>query len=192
MSSQNVAIHIQLPQWLYEYQDSYQQSLVLEERMRFVIEASQRNINHQTGGPFAAGVFESDTGKLLALGVNLVSSQKLSILHAEVVALSLAQKQIDNYDLGQSTRKLELISSTEPCAMCLGAIPWSGIKRVITGATGQDAEAIGFDEGDKPANWQASLERRGISISKHICRDQAKAVLDNYSKTGGHIYNGGN
>jgi tRNA(Arg) A34 adenosine deaminase TadA len=188
MSSQNLSLHIQLPAWLTAYVDTYQQSTDISERMSFVIGASQKNIDENTGGPFAAGIFESDTGKLISLGVNLVNSEKLSILHAEMVAISLAQRQIDNYDLSTAKQKLELITSTEPCAMCLGAIPWSGIHRVITGASGQDAEAIGFDEGEKPTVWHSGLEKRGIEVISKICQAEAKAVLDSYSTRNGQIY----
>jgi tRNA(Arg) A34 adenosine deaminase TadA len=116
----------------------------------------------------------------------------LSILHAEVLALSLAQRKLNTFDLNQSALELELITSTEPCAMCLGAIPWSGIRRVVTAASGQDAEAIGFDEGDKPENWQEGLTRRGIEVITRVCPDEAKAVLNNYAKMNGPIYNSKN
>lgn len=188
MPIQDTSLSIKLPEWINTYCQTYKANLDISERMRFVIKASQINIDKQTGGPFAAGVFESSTGKLLSLGVNLVNSQNLSILHAEMVALSLAQKQIDSFDLGKHQRDLELITSTEPCAMCLGAIPWSGVHKVITAASGQDAEAIGFDEGEKPNNWQASLEKRGIQVMTKVCREEAKKVLENYSKSGGQVY----
>jgi len=71
--------------------------------MSFVIEAAQLNISKSTGGPFAAAVFETESGKLVSLGVNLVTSEGLSILHAEIVAFALAQKKIGSYDLGRTT-----------------------------------------------------------------------------------------
>ena len=188
MSTQDASLNIVLPDWLNAYCQQYKESSEAVERMRFVIEASQHNIDKQSGGPFAAGVFESDTGRLIALGVNLVSTQKLSILHAEMVALSLAQKQIGSFDLRESIHELELITSTEPCAMCLGAIPWSGINKVITGASGHDAEAIGFDEGEKPNDWQTGLEKRGIKVITGVCQAEARAVLDNYARNKGQIY----
>lgn len=182
------SLEIQLPNWLSEYRASYQISESLSERMKFVIAASQRNINKDTGGPFAAGVFETESGKLISLGVNLVTSQGLSILHAEILAISLAQQQLGSYELAKSEHRLELLTSTEPCAMCLGAIPWSGIHRVVCAATGKDAEAIGFDEGDKPNAWKAGLEKRKIEVITGVCRDEAKAVLNSYANKNGHIY----
>lgn len=188
MCTKSSSLTIQLPNWLRDYCQQYKVSRELSDRMNFVIKASQKNIELHTGGPFAAAVFESDTGKLVALGVNMVSTQKLSILHAEMVALSLAQAKINEFDLSKSDQALELITSTEPCAMCLGAIPWSGVKKLITAAKGSDAEAIGFDEGEKPNNWQQSLEKRGIEVITQICSDDAKRVLESYSKMNGPIY----
>ena len=73
--------------------------------------------------------------------------------------------------------------------MCLGAIPWSGVRRVVCGARGEDACAIGFDEGAKPADWVAELTGRGIEVTRDVLRSEARAVLNHYHTTGGLIYN---
>jgi len=179
-----------LPEWLAEYAGSYRVSVVLEERMRFVIGAARRNIEEKTGGPFAAAVFEHETGKLVSLGVNLVVSRNSSILHAEMVAIMLAQQQSGTYDLGAPGMPAhELLSSAEPCAMCFGALPWSGVRYVATGAQSEDAKSIGFDEGAKPENWIAELESRGIQVSTDVERERARKVLFLYQQSGGRIYN---
>ena len=158
--------------------------------MSLVIEAAQRNISEGTGGPFAAAVFEMESGKLISLGMNLVLSRGLSILHAEMVAFALAQKKIGSYDLGRYDLPAhELVTSIEPCAMCFGAIPWSGVRRVITGARDADARSIGFDEGPKMKDWRSELEKRGIATICDVSREAAAQVLLNYSLQGGIIYN---
>lgn len=73
--------------------------------------------------------------------------------------------------------------------MCLGAVMWSGVRRLVCGARGADAEAVGFDEGAKPAAWPEALERRGILVLRDVCREQAAAVLRDYHASGGIIYN---
>ena len=79
-----------------------------------------------------------------------------------MVAIALAQQAIGSYDLGGEGRPIhELVTSTEPCAMCLGAIPWSGVRRVLCGARGEDACEIGFDEGAKPADWVGRVAQAG-------------------------------
>ena len=158
--------------------------------MAFVIEASRINVEQQTGGPFAAAIFERDSGKLVSLGINLVETEKLSILHAEMVAFAVAQAKLGTYDLGaEGLPAHELVTSTEPCAMCFGAISWSGVRRVVTGARDPDARSIGFDEGPKMTDWQSALEQRGIEVVRDIQREQAAAVLTDYLAGGGGIYN---
>ena len=73
--------------------------------------------------------------------------------------------------------------------MCLGAIGWSGVERVVCGAADRDARAIGFDEGDKPLDWRASLERRGITVVTGVQRDRVRAALQRYVASGGLVYN---
>ncbi len=124
------------------------------ERMSFVLDLVAHNIAHKTGGPFGAAIFDVVSNELISYGVNLVTSVNCSVLHAEIVAIMLAQKKLGTFNLSfYGSAGLELVTSTEPCAMCLGAIPWSGIKAVICGALDVDARAAGFDEGDKPTDW---------------------------------------
>jgi tRNA(Arg) A34 adenosine deaminase TadA len=132
------------------------------------------------------------SGRLISVGVNLVESADCSIAHAEMIAIAVAQRVIGSYDLsGEKDIAYQLVTSTEPCAMCLGAIPWSGVRSVLCGARDEDARSIGFDEGHKPPNWVKSLDSRGISVVRDVLREQAKAVLLEYGRRGGLIYNAG-
>lgn len=163
----------------------------LEKRAEFVIDASQRNAKSRLGGPFAAGIFEIASGRLVALGVNLVTSQACCVLHGEVVAIMLAQRKVGTYDFSQSRLPpVELVSSTEPCAMCYGTVPWSGVRRLVCCARADDAIKVGFDEGHKGADWVSALQGRGIEVVRDIRRDQAVNVLADYGRDGGQIYNG--
>ncbi len=191
MHHQPNSIEFLLPVWLNEYTQTYTATHDINDRMSFVIEASRRNVQNHTGGPFAAAVFEIDTGTLVAMGVNLVTTQGLSFLHAEMVALTLAQKKLGTYDLGASDimSSHELITCSEPCTMCYGAVPWSGVRRLVTGARDADVRRIGFDEGPKIRNWQEELEKRGIEVITGIQQDSASRVLAEYLEQGGRIYN---
>jgi len=160
----------------------------VEHRMLLAIALSAENVRQGTGGPFGAIVVHQETGQLTGVGVNLVSSSGFSMAHAEVVALSLAQRAVENWDLGAESA-MQLVTSCEPCAMCLGAIPWSGVSSVICGADGSDAEAVGFDEGDKPQHWTELLASRGMKVHVHVLRQEAAAVLADYAANAGEIYN---
>jgi len=182
---------LRLPDWTEHFlAQSDRLYPTVEERMRLAIRLSQLNIERGTGGPFGAGIFERESGRLVAVGVNCVESLNCSIAHAEMMAIAIAQRVTGSYELASKVdTTYELVTSTEPCAMCLGAIPWSGVRSVVCGARDEDARAIGFDEGSKPDNWVKSLEDRGISVRQDVLREQAKAVLLAYSERGGLIYN---
>jgi tRNA(Arg) A34 adenosine deaminase TadA len=185
-----VRISLTLPKWTEQaIKSSSRDFRVLSSRMQFVIGLARLNIERRTGGPFASAVFESRSGRLVSVGVNLVEPSNCSMAHAEMMAISLAQQALGSFDLSKDGVACELVTSTEPCAMCLGAIPWSGLKRVVCGARGKDACEIGFDEGTKPRNWMASLRSRGIEVVRDILRREACSVLQEYARFGGHIYN---
>ena len=183
-------ILLTLPEWVDQVISRHDASFeTIESKMRLVLELAGINIAQKTGGPFGAGVFEAGTGRLIAPGVNLVTSSNCSLAHAEIVAIGLAQQRLGTFDLSQGGTVYELVTSTEPCAMCLGAIPWSGIRRVVCSARGQDACAIGFDEGAKPADWVQALQDRGIEVTCDVLGDEGRAVLQEYLAGGGPIYN---
>jgi len=179
---------VTLPDWMSEVCRPGAIFATVDERMALVIELARTNVARQTGGPFGAAVFDIETGEVLAPGVNLVVSAHAALAHAEMLAIALAGRALESFDLG--VRATELVSSTEPCAMCLGAIPWSGVRRLVCGARDEDARRIGFDEGDKPADWIALLRARGIDVVQDVSRSEATAVLEDYARSGGPIYNG--
>lgn len=183
---------ITLPVWMDSFIARFSFPMAsIEERMKFVISMVYENIRRRTGGPFAAAVFEKETGNLIAPGVNRVVPLSCSIAHAEMVAIGLAQQRLSAFDLGAAgIPAMELVASTEPCAMCLGAIPWSGVRHVVCGATDSDAREIGFDEGAKPATWKSDLESRGITVETAVCRKKSREALHTYKSSGGVIYNG--
>ncbi len=74
----------------------------------------------------------------------------------------------------------------EPCCQCLGALVWSGVSSVVCGAHSEDAQAVGFDEGPRPLNWEQELVQRGISVQREVLRLEAIDVLQSYT---GKIYN---
>jgi tRNA(Arg) A34 adenosine deaminase TadA len=187
----SLSVTFRLPAWVEEFFSTNGNVYpILRDRMLLAIELSRLNSKHNTGGPFGAAIFEQKSGKVVAVGVNTVLLNRCSMAHAEIVAIALAQQKLGCYDLSApSMQTHELVTSSEPCAMCFGAILWAGVQRVICGARTEDVCAIGFDEGPKPPNWVSAFEARGISVIQDICRQEARAVLNNYARGGGKIYN---
>jgi tRNA(Arg) A34 adenosine deaminase TadA len=178
-----------LPSWVKLFVSERGERFPTEaSRVELAIELSAENIAQGTGGPFGAAVFDED-GLLLSVGVNLVPTSNCSILHAEMVALALAQKSLGRYDLGDGGLfPCELAASTEPCAMCFGAVPWSGVTRLLCGARDEDARAVGFDEGAKLNDWPSALAQRKIEVVRDVMREKASAVLRRYADESGIIY----
>jgi tRNA(Arg) A34 adenosine deaminase TadA len=158
-----------------------------EVRMAWVLDLLDRQVAEQTGGPFAAAVFSGLTGEVLGMAVNRVEPTSACVAHAELLSLAQAGQAVGSFTL--DGHRAVLVTSTEPCAMCLGALVWSGVQRVVCGASDADARAIGFDEGDKPADWRAALERRGIAVSLGVQRARATAAMHRYLEQGGLVYN---
>lgn len=156
--------------------------------MRLAVGLAAMNVTKGTGGPFAAVIVHDASRRVLGIGMNLVTSARCSVLHAEIVAIMQASAVVDTWDLGVDG-PCTLVTTAEPCAMCMGAIPWSGVRRVVIGARDEDVRRIGFDEGAKPQAWVQDYERRGITVVRDVLRNEAKHVLEQYVRGGGLIYN---
>ena len=185
------AIHFEYPSWVADevnWQRPYGSDI---DRMRLAIAISRANVVQRTGGPFGAAIFESESGKLVSVGMNSVVRLNNCTLHGEMVAFMMAQQRVASFTLNAAgLPSHDLYTSCEPCAMCLGATLWSGVRRVVYGAAREDASLLNFEEGPVFPESYAYLEQRGISIVRHVLRDEARAVLELYRQTGGQVYNG--
>ena len=171
----------QLPEYLPDIQG----------RMDAVIRFSRLNIEFGTGGPFAAGVFETLSGRLVTIGVNRVVHHQCSSAHAEVMALSLAQQILGSFDLGaDDMAEHQLVVNWRPCAMCYGALVWSGVRSLVVAGSGPELEEItGFDEGPIHPDWVGQLEHRGIVVTDGVRTDAAIQVFEQFRDSGALVYN---
>lgn len=191
-SLDNTHIALSLPDWAVTALNELSNHLpTVEARMAAVIEFARQNFLHDTGGPFAAGVFERDSGKLVVIGVNRVVPSNCSSAHAEVMALSLAQHLLGTYDLGgPGMPAYQLVVNWRPCAMCYGAVLWSGIRSLVIAGSGPELEQItGFDEGPIHPEWRDELSKRGIEFVEGILREEALAVYREFAAAGRLVYN---
>jgi tRNA(Arg) A34 adenosine deaminase TadA len=184
------SLTINLPDWVDNLALGEDVFVSDKEKMGLVIKLAELNVKHRTGGPFGAAVFNSETGALVSIGVNCVIPAACSIAHAEIVAIVMAQSYAGNYRLDINPKQqYVLVTSAQPCAMCFGAIPWSGIKRIVCGARSEDVERItGFDEGPLHPEWIAQLNNRGIEVAMDILRDDVCRILKLYVDSGGVLY----
>jgi guanine deaminase len=112
------------------------------------------------GGPFGALIAKD--GEVVALGNNQVTSTLDPSAHAEVSAIRAACKKLDTFSLEGCV----LITSCEPCPMCLSTALWARVDRLVYSADRHDAAVAGFDDRKfydlfekKPASmWPMSVE----------------------------------
>jgi tRNA(Arg) A34 adenosine deaminase TadA len=163
----------------------------VEERMSLAHRLAARNHTEGCGGPFAAVVARPDTGEILAAGVNLVLATGLSTMHAEVVALSVAQARLGTWDLSALGTPVELVVNWRPCVMCYGAVMWSGVQMLTIAGEGDEIERLtGFDEGPMREDWADQFERRGIAVRTDVLRAEALTVFADYgSRDDVTVYN---
>ncbi len=182
-------IRIVYPDWVRAAVDWERAYHDVEERMRLAIAVSRHNVEQGTGGPFGAAIVDQQSGRLVAVGMNRVLESRNSALHAEVVAIMMAEGVVGSHSLRASGAAHQLVTSCDPCAMCLGAALWSGVRSLVCGADREDAIGLGFDEGPVFTESYAYLETRGIAVRRGVLREEAAEVLERYRELGGRIYN---
>ena len=182
-----------LPPWLIEELPALAEApppATAEERVRLVNRLADRNWRAGNGGPFAAIVVDAASGALVSVGVNVVLATGLSSVHAEVMALSLAQRALGRWDLGADGADLELVVNWRPCVMCYGATMWSGVRALTIAGEGAEVEELtGFDEGPMPEDWIGEFERRGIRVSVGVGHDEAIDVFRAFGASDAVVYN---
>ena len=107
--------------------------------LKQAIELAKKGIK-AGGGPF--GAILTKNGKIIAEAYNKVVLTSDPTAHAEVNAIREAASELKTHDLSDCI----LYSSCEPCPMCLGAIYWAGIKKVVYACDRADAEEAGFSD----------------------------------------------
>ena len=182
-------LRLSYPVWILTVVDFDRTYETREARMGLAIALARENIDRAWGGPFGAAIFEATSGRLVSVGVNSVLRAANSLWHAEVMAIGMAHASSNLHTLGAPGMPAhELVTSCEPCAMCLGATLWSGVRSLVCGATRADAESLGFDEGPVWESSYAYLEARGIAVAREVQRADARAVFERYRASGGPVY----
>jgi guanine deaminase len=97
-----------------------------------VIALAVKNVK-EGGRPFASVIVRD--GRILATGVNLAAQSKDPTAHAEIVAIRAAAQVLQ----AESLRGCELYTTCEPCPMCLGALYWAELDRIVFAVSGDVA-----------------------------------------------------
>ena len=133
--------------------------------MNRAIELSINNIKNN-GGPFGCVIVHKN--KIIAEGVNRVTSNNDPTAHAEIVAIREACKKLNTFNL----KGTQLYTSCEPCPMCLSAMYWAHIDKIFYGNSRNDAAKINFDDKFIYDEFKVKMSHRKIPLVQ-LCSDNA-------------------
>jgi guanine deaminase len=150
-----------------------------KEVSEFMLEAirlSINNVEEGKGGPFGAVVVKD--GRIIARGVNKVTTTNDPTAHAEVVAIRKACAILNTFQLDDC----EIYTSCEPCPMCLGAIYWARPAKLFYANSKEDAAAINFDDQFIYEEIAKPIAERKL-FTRQILREEALAAFKKWSES---------
>ncbi|MGP0065825.1 MAG: nucleoside deaminase [Isosphaeraceae bacterium] len=100
--------------------------------------------------------------------------------HAEVNCIRGAAQALESIDLSGC----EMYSTCEPCPMCLAAIHWSKIGRVVYGAAIADAAGAGFCELHVDARILAEMGRSPLKVESGLLREECAGLFAEWREAG--------
>jgi tRNA(Arg) A34 adenosine deaminase TadA len=142
-----------------------------------VAEASRAEGRH----PFGAIVVDAGGAVIASFGNNSLPPEGDPTQHAEMRAVAAAFRAVGAEGMTGST----LFTSAEPCAMCSGAVYWTGVDRVVYALS--EHRLLGLT-GDHPENPTFSLPcrevfargQRPITVSGPHLEDEAALAHEGF------------
>ncbi len=149
--------------------------------LQHAIELARHHSRSGVNGPFGALVVSH--GQIVGEGWNRVVEKNDPTAHAEIVAIRAACRQLASFDLPQAV----LYASCEPCPMCMAAIYWARIPKVVYACSRDDAADIGFDDAriydqiaqppqDRQIEMIQSLAQEGRDVFAQWCRNPRRIM----------------
>ena len=139
------------------------------------VELSRERMLANEGGPFGAVIASSwpAGGEIAGEGWNRVTSTHDPTAHAEIGAIRDACARLGRHELSGYT----IYSSCEPCPMCLAAIYWARLDRLVFANTRADAAAIGFDDALFYSQIALPLAEQSL-VAERVDLPEARAVFE--------------
>ena len=136
--------------------------------LRAALNLAEQNSADGKGGPFGAVVVRE--GTVVGQGGNQVVEGLDPTAHAEVMAIRDASRNLGTHVLEHCT----IYCSCEPCPMCLSAIYWAHIPRVVYAASSEDARTAGFDDSRIREELRLSWGDRSVEVLRALPEDGAR------------------
>ena len=125
--------------------------------------------------PVGAVIVKND--KIIGKGHNMVETLNDATAHAEIIAITAASRNLNNWRLDGST----LYVTLEPCIMCAGAIILSRISKVVYGAKDESFGALGslfditkFNIGKKVVVSSGVMEKESADLLKQFFKKRRR------------------
>jgi guanine deaminase len=141
--------------------------------MALAIDLSAEALDDNVGGPFGAIVVSGR--EVIGRGRNRVLADKDPTAHAEMLAIRAACRSVGDYRL----QGCVVYSSSEPCPMCMAALYWARVDRVLYANVRSEAAAIGFDDEWLYLELASEMDERSLNMSR-LPSDEARTVLEKW------------
>ena len=145
-----------------------------EKFIDIAIELSKKSIY-----PYGAIIVKN--GEIIGRSDVDVPVSKTGFSHAELRAIENAMEHIGGHLCAEGGKGCTIYSSCEPCAMCMGAILYTGIERLVYAATLEDSKRCVNEIIAKAEDVADICKNRKIQIIKELHRDKAVEVLKNWT-----------
>lgn len=121
--------------------------------------------------PFGCCIVYKDE---MIIETNTCFSERNPLKHAEVNAI---HRFIDTIGMEQ-LRESVIYTTTEPCLMCLGAINWARIPKLVYGTSVGDSNDMGFQEVNISIEVLKEKFPYEIEIKSGVLKDECLMLLD--------------
>jgi tRNA(Arg) A34 adenosine deaminase TadA len=148
-----------------------------EQFMRAAIEKAREGI---AAGQSPFGSVIVCDGKIVSATHNTVWRDGDPTAHAEVNNIRAAARALSTIDLSGC----DLYTTCEPCPMCLSAIHWAKIRRVVFGASIADAAAVGFSELRMEARRLAEMGGSPLRVEAGLLTAECRALFEEFRRAG--------
>lgn len=124
--------------------------------------------------PFGALLVIEDSVVLTA--ENTVNTEGNPTAHAETNLIQRAIHELSPEAIAHST----LYTSCEPCAMCVGAIYWAGVRRVVYALSSEELAKLAGGDFLIPCRELFARARQSVEVAGPLLFDEAIKAHEGY------------
>ncbi len=152
---------------------------MLNDFFEAAFQEAEKAVERQSGGPFGAVVVCRD--QIVGRGYNSVLIDNDPTAHAEIKAIREAAAKMSSPHLSDCF----LVTTSEPCPMCLMAVHWANLQKVYYAAPRSLAARSGF----RDEKLYHLIEGSGVElVAVNDFKKRAEELFTVWQKQGGQLY----